>query len=234
VLAAVLADTPLRIVHVLLLVTWLGVDVGVLYSSWRLIKPGRSPETRLELVKVLTALDRGPRISLILMVPIGLGLAHASGLGLFGLSDGEVNAIFWPLLAGAAVWAWALLRHERETGAGLHTPFVRVYRRVDSVLRLAIVGFFAASGILSLIGDWEVWAHHVAIKALLFASIVGVGRWIEWSFRDFPAAFGELLAEGETPQRLARLRASVLAAYPPVLTIYALLVATAVVAIARF
>jgi hypothetical protein len=234
VVAEALADVPLRVVHVLLLVAWLGVDVGVFYASWRLVQPGRSAETRLELVRVLVALDRSPRVSLILMVPVALGLAHASGLGLFGLSDGEANALFWPLVAVALAWSAALLRAEHVSqGGAVETRFTRAYHVLDTAARLAVVGFFGASGILALAGVWDVWAHHVAVKALLFACIVLVGRWIEWSFRGFPAAFAELVEAGETPERLARLRASVVAAYPPVLTIYALLVATTVVAVAR-
>ena len=104
-LAAVLSDTPLRLVHIFLLVAWLGIDVGVFYTSIVLRRAGLSGETRLVLTRLLTFIDLAPRLSLIFMVPVGLGLAYASGLGLDELGSGAMNALFWGTVAVAFVWS---------------------------------------------------------------------------------------------------------------------------------
>ena len=71
----------LTIVHVMLFLAWLGVDTGVFYTSWRLRRAGLSAETRLELARILVALDRSPRLASLLMVPIALSLSFTGGLG---------------------------------------------------------------------------------------------------------------------------------------------------------
>ena len=132
----------LTIVHVMLFLAWLGVDTGVFYTSWRLRRAGLSAETRLELTRVLVFLDRSPRMASLLMVPIALSLAFTGGLGLTGVSDVQMNAIFWPILVLMAVMSWALVRFEREQEAGrTNTPFVRGY---TWLLKLIKVGIFTA------------------------------------------------------------------------------------------
>ncbi|MGI9657759.1 MAG: hypothetical protein ACR2OD_02530 [Gaiellaceae bacterium] len=234
-LADVLSDTPLRLVHIFLLVAWLGIDVGVFYTSIVLRRAGLSGETRLVLTRLLTFLDLAPRMSLLFMVPVGLGLAYASGLGLDELGAGAMNALFWGTLAVAVVWAWALVKEHHLTGAGTTgTPFQRRYRLVDKSLRFALIVFFLVTGIQSLVGNgiWE--GGHVAWKAIVFAIVIGAGEWIDYAFRGFPAAFGELLEKGETPERLARFDRSIAVAYPPVLLVYSGVIVMAILGVTRF
>lgn len=233
-LASILADAPIRIVHVLLLVAWLGVDVGVFYGSTIIKRAGVSAETRMTLTKMVLALDLGPRVSLILMIPVGIGLAWASGLGLDELSTGAINALFWGVLLVAAVWIWALLRDYHLMGSGRQgTRFQVNYKRVDWTLRLAVLMFFLVTGVMSLVGDgiWE--ANHVAWKAVVFAIIIAIGQWIDYSFRDFGPALRDIVERGETPARLARLNSATAAAYPPVLAIYGAVIVMAILGIAR-
>lgn len=239
VLAAIFKDSheahvALSIVHVFLFVAWIGVDVGVLYTSFRLRRVGLSAETRLELARVLVFLDRSPRWSMLLMVPIALSLAFVGRLGLSGLSDGELNAIFWPIVALMLVMCWALVRFENETAAGrTDTLFVKAYTWTLNTIKAGIFVAFLTTGIASLAGAEGLWATDlIAWKAVLFACVVLAGQWIEWSFRDFGPAFGDLLANGETPERHARLNRAVKGAYPPVLTLYGIVIATAILGIA--
>jgi hypothetical protein len=74
----------LLVVHILLLVAWLGVDVGVFYTSFVLRREGLATETRRQVRRIMVTLDVSPRISLILMIPVGLGLAYLTGLGFRG------------------------------------------------------------------------------------------------------------------------------------------------------
>ena len=234
ILADVLSDTPLRLVHVFLLVAWLGIDVGVFYTSVILRRAGLSGETRLVLTRLLTFLDLAPRLSLLFMVPVGLGLAYSSGLGLDELGVGAMNGLFWGSLAVAVIWAWALVKEHHLTGAGqVGTPFQRRYRLVDKTLRVVLIAFFLITGIHSLLGD-GIWAGgHVAWKAIVFAIVIAAGEWIDYAFRGFPAAFGELLEKGETPERLARFDRSISAAYPPVLVVYGGVIVMAILGVSR-
>ena len=233
-LADVLSDTPMRLVHIFLLVAWLGIDVGVFYTSIVVRRAGLSGETRLVLARLLTFLDLAPRLSLLFMVPVALGLARASGLGLDELSTVAMNALFWGTLAVTSIWAWALLREHHLTGAGTSgTPFQRRYRVVDKSLRGVLILFFLVTGVQSLLGSgiWE--AGHVAWKAIVFAIVIAAGEWIDYAFRGFPTAFGELLEKGESPELLARFDRSITVAYPPVLLVYGGVIVMAILGVSR-
>ena len=65
--------------HVLLLVFWLGTDIGVFLGSFRLKDPRLSPEARLEIGRLTSLLDMGPRTGVILSIPTGLALAYSGG-----------------------------------------------------------------------------------------------------------------------------------------------------------
>ncbi|MFN7174368.1 MAG: hypothetical protein ACK4MT_06615, partial [Thermaurantiacus tibetensis] len=66
--------------HVLLLVVWLGGDIGVfLLGQHFRRRHAYSLETRLVLLKLLVALDMGPRSAWALMVPSSIALLAAGG-----------------------------------------------------------------------------------------------------------------------------------------------------------
>ncbi len=224
----------LTIVHVMLFLAWLGVDTGVFYTSWRLRRAGLSAETRLELTRILVVLDRSPRMASLLMVPIALSLAFTGGLGLTGVSDAQMNAIFWPIVALMLLVSWALVRFERAQATGrLDTLFARTYTWVLNVIKVGIFTSFLATGIAALAGVDGLWNNdYIAWKAILFACITAAGQWIEHGFRDFAPAFGDLIANGETPERHERFDRAVKGAYPPVLTLYALVTVTAILGMA--
>ena len=169
-LAALLKDNhdayvALSIVHVLLFLAWLGVDTAVFYTSFRLRRANVSAETRLELAHILVFLDRSPRMASLLMVPIALSLAFSGHLGLSGLGDGQLQLIFWPLVALTAALSWALVRFERETNAGHRgTPFMRLYTAVLTLLKIGIFGFF----ILCCAFAAQYWAYrsHQELKSM--------------------------------------------------------------------
>jgi hypothetical protein len=231
---ATLEDTPLRVVHVLLLVTWLGIDVGVFYSSFVLRRRALGGEARSAVGQVMLTLDLAPRISMILAVPVAVGLAYASGLGLWDLSSGEAETLFWALVAVAFVWIAALLRSVRLREAGRGAGYVRGFRWANRGLRMLVAAFFVVTGALSLTGTHEFWVHHVALKAVVFAGVIVVGTLIDPAARDFGPALQDIVANGETPERLERLNCSLRYAYPLVLTVYAGLITLAVLGIGRY
>ena len=77
----------IKFIHVLLLVFWLGTDVGVLLLARRFRAASLSVETRLTLLHMAMVIDTLPRICFIAMLPVGVHLANAAGL----LNAGNVN-----------------------------------------------------------------------------------------------------------------------------------------------
>ena len=61
----------IKFIHVLLLVFWLGTDVGVLLLARKFRDSGLSVETRLTLLQMAMVIDTLPRICFIVMLPAG-------------------------------------------------------------------------------------------------------------------------------------------------------------------
>ena len=101
-----IARNLLLVLHLLQIVSWLGIDVGVFYSSFVMRRPGLSTDARHQMRKVMVTLDLAPRISLILMIPSGLGLAYVSGLGFATVDSTTAETVLW-LVAVIAVVVFA-------------------------------------------------------------------------------------------------------------------------------
>ena len=231
-LATVLTEEPLRVVHFLIAAVWIGANVGLLYVSVAIRRQGLSAETRGELAKVLGFLELVVGICLLLIIPLGFGFTYAAGLGLTDLGEGSANALFWGVLVLTVAWSAAHWRENREIGAGMvATPFQRVYTPVNWALRLTFIGFFLITGATSLAGSGIWAADHIAWKAILLGFILAMERLTNYLFRDFGPVFADLLMGGETPERFARFNQLLLRAYPPVLTLYAAVIAAAVIGV---
>jgi hypothetical protein len=223
-------DLPL-VIHVFLFVAWLGIDVGVFYSSFVIRRPGLSSDARIELRRVMRGLDLAPRLSLVLMIPAGVGLARLTGLGAVGLPASAI----WLVTAIVIAWAVAIVMSfraldqlgRRRSGH----PVLPGFARIDLVLRLAAVAFFVTTGAWSVVAGGIWTAQHVAWKALLFGLVVAAGLWIRVSARDFTPALREVVLAGETPELLARMDAAMHRTYPAVLTVWVGVAAIAVIGI---
>ena len=157
-----------QLAHILLLVFWLGADVGV-WLSMLFVKDARLPfAARAAIVRLAFWIDLSPRFAFALMIPVGTQLAADLGL-----------------LPGTAAWrigAWAL-------GLGwcaLHFVVVRCKASVLAArLRTANVAFewlaglsLAAAGIASLLGfgplPWSWFAAKLLLFGLIFLVVVGI------------------------------------------------------------
>lgn len=224
----------LTIVHVLLLVAWLGIDVGVFTSSFVIRKRGLSPDARVEIRRIMRGLDLAPRVSLVLMIAVAPAMARAYGLGATTVSPGWLWAVtgitlLWVL---AIVWAYQrvdpLGRPKRDDDSRTATLF----SRTDLTLRVAAIAFFLATGVHSLVfsGIWS--ARHIAWKAALFGAAIAAGLWIRVAARPFGPALRDVVEHGESEAALARMDAAMHRAYPAVLTIWTLVAVMAVLGIA--
>jgi hypothetical protein len=185
--------------HLLAFVFWLGADLGVAVLGQAFRDRSKPLATRLEILRLLTVVDMGPRTAWVLMVPLSLGLLAAGGywdvpVVLLGLSG--VAAAGWMYL----VWASHLI------GPGERSARLR---RIEFWLKINMTVFYLWLGATSVLGfgplagqGWLAW------KALVFAAIFACAIMIDVAFRPVGPLLGELIAKGssdatETPLRRA-------------------------------
>jgi len=231
------AYAALVAVHVLLLVFWLGTDMGVFFGSFRLRDPRLSVEARLAIARLTSLLDMGPRTGVILSVPTGLTLAYAGGWARQELLGPAVLAVVWvvSLVWLALVWRYFLIQQRAATGtlpAG-DAAFLRFWKRFDvwwravfaTAIGLATVGAILGRGLLGAV--WLDW------KVALFGFVLVCGVGIRLAADDLPLAMGELARSGSTPEREGRIARALGRAYPWVLAIYLTVVAMAYLSFAK-
>jgi hypothetical protein len=225
----------LKALHILLVVTWLGMDIGVFSSTFWIRNRALSPETRLQIGRLAGLLDMGPRSSLILMLAVGLVLTLMGRWGLGMLGDTA------PLVVGGVLvvclgWLWAVWQqyfavHDLAAGhaLGRRAFFVRGFRRLDVFARIAVgvalIAIATQQGVSN--AAWLNW------KIALFGLVVLAGVGIRIVADQFPIALGEIARLGSTPEREARLETALARAYPFVLGIWSAIVVMVVLAVAK-
>ncbi len=219
----------LLILHILLLVAWLGIDVGVFTSSFVMRRPGLSTQTRTTVRRLMLSLDLAPRLSLILMIPVALGLSRATGWGWADIDE----SVFWIVGLLGAVWAGLSVVSVRRGIVGSVPNWVNRFSSLDQGLRGLASLFFLISGLWSLMGDGPWLAGWVAWKSTLFGVIISLGLLIRRAAGRYRPALLELLEQGESPQRLALVNRRIRGVYPLVLAVWVLLVAMVILAVVR-
>src|SRR5262245_16808924 len=95
VLLAITGYTLLKSLHILLIVTWVGMDIGLFSSSFWIRNPKLSAETRLQMGRLGGMLDMGPRSSLILILAAGILLTYYGDWGFQAIPA----PVIWLLIA---------------------------------------------------------------------------------------------------------------------------------------
>ncbi len=201
--------------HILLLVFWLGTDLGVFLGAKVTERTDLSVETRVTVLKLAMVLDRMPRTALTLILPSGLTLA--SQLGLVELSSVVLTAVW------AAGLLWALI-----LWVGFLNPETPLEQRVmlfnfgaNALLALFVSG--VAIGML--LGDsTPTW---LALKVLSVGLIFVAGVVLDILFKPAVEAFLGIVTEGATDERNAAYSKAIGPVYWAVLAIYALVLAAA-------
>lgn len=224
----------LQTAHVLLLVAWLGIDVGVFAGSFVIRGRSLPGGARVELRRLMRGLDLAPRLSVVLTIPVGLGLADSVGV---------LSAPAWLLTAVtavAAVWCggilWAYRRVDPLGRPRTASPARRGtwFARADLVLRVSAIATFGATAAHSLLSGGGVWAEgYIAWKALLFATTIAAGLVIRSAARPFTPALRRVVLDGPSEGDLAVMDRSMHAVYPAVLYIWTTLVVITAIAIAN-
>lgn len=202
--------------HVLLLVFWLGADLGVFLLGQHFRKRhAYSVPERLVLLKLLVITDMGPRTAWALMVP--------SALLLLKLGPWWPDMPDWLLWTGLVIGpAWAGLvwyAHIRD-----QTPQARRARSIEEPLKWLLAGFFLVLGGLSLANGGPL-VGFVAWKAMLFGAIFVAAIAIDIAFRPVGPRLMALISEGSSDATEIPLRRTMDRTRIFVLLVYVLLFA---------
>ena len=228
-----MARSLLLAVHILLIIAWLGIDVGVFTSSFLIRRRGLSSDARIELRRLMRGLDLAPRLSLMATPLVGTSLASTVGfIDIPGWVIPLLTVVTVTWLAGG-VWSY---RRLDEVGRPRHDDAsrARLFARVDLSLRVVIIAFFGLTGAVGIATGGGFWgANFLAIKSLLFAITVVAGLWIRKAAKPFTPALWAVLDEGESEEQLRTMDAAMRAVYPGVLTIWIALVIMVFVATVR-
>ena len=206
------------LLHIFVLVYWLGGDLGAFYASSVVTDPSKPPAARLTAAKIVADVDMAPRMALIFAFPTGLALAISKGW------------LLWPewltplgYLAGLAWAALAWAIHLKRGPQGLLKPG-------DLAIRLALAAGLAIgagasfAGVLALPG-------FIAIKWVLLALAVLSGLMIRVMLAPFGPAIGALAAGTAGEGEDAAIRDSLGRAKIFVLVIWACVITAAVLGV---
>lgn len=213
-----LAYRSLVYAHLLLFVLWLGGDVGVFVLGQHFRKrQAYTLDQRLALLKLLIAVDMGPRTAWALMVPLSLSVATAGGW--MTLPAWLVIAAW---IAGLA-WLWLVW----DSHLYDQTPRAVRNRRIEGWIKYAITAFYLWLGLASLLTGSPIGLTWLAWKALLFGLIFVAAILIDLAFKPVGPQLGRLIAEGSSDATEIPLRQTMDRTRIFVLIVYALLFVTA-------
>ncbi len=200
----------LLFIHILLLVFWLGTDVGVFVLGKYAQNPAYTVEQRIILLKPLTIIDMFPRICLPLMVPTGFQLATD-----LGLVEAPVGTALSVWIVGF-VWLAIVARGLGQEGTSMGATIKRMEFAIHCILIVVLLG----AGGMSLATGAPFMAPWLAAKVILFGLVMVSMILLERAFTPALESFAELQSTGSTPDLETRLRGSMDNTYIWVLAIY--------------
>ena len=204
-------------VHVMLLVYWLGADLGVLLLARAAKRADLSFGERAFALKMAITIDLTPRLCFALMLPVGL---HVTAAGGFAAVPAWLLAAAWAVALGWILLLFAIGRNEGKPAA---ETYGRINLGLQTVLML-VVGVVALS---SIFGNGPLQSDWLAAKLLGFAVIFALSIGIDFAFRPVVPAFMRLAGEGTTPDIERSIVGAIDGATRYVLALYALLIAIA-------
>ncbi len=182
------------LLHVLLLVYWLGTDLAVFYASGRVLDRTQAPAARAMAARLMLAMDMVPRSAMPLMLAVGMTLAAR---------------VWWPSLQPFLVWIWLTTAIWLALAWASHLvktePAGRWVKRADTLLRVGVIAICLGY----VIRHWgDAGAQHwLLLKLLIFALLIICGLAIRWFLRPFGPAFGQIVAgqgDANVEQQLTR------------------------------
>ncbi len=197
-------------VHILLMVFWIGTDVGVFVAGLRFMDPKRTLAERSAVIGLGMVIDRYPRICFVAIVPVGLQIG--SSLAIWPLPPRVLVAV-WLL---SAVWLACVIAGMLLAGSPRALP----WRRLEKGFLVAGLLAFSALGLAG-------WSGHLDIPGWLAGKLVAYGAMclfallLDHAFGPVIATFGAIATGGSTPQLESDLRRQMIKTYVWVLAVYA-------------
>lgn len=210
--------STLLFIHIMLLVFWLGTDVGVFVLGKFAQNPAYSVDQRMLLLKPMILLDMAPRLCVPLMVPTGFQLATD-----LGLIEAPVGAALSVWIIGF-VWLAIVARGLGQEGTALGATIKRIEFAIHCILIVVLLG----AGGMSLATGAPFMAPWLAGKVIMFGLVLVSMILLERAFTPALHGYAQLQETGSTPDLESTIRSSMDRTYVWVLAIYL------VVAIAAF
>jgi hypothetical protein len=213
------------LLHLVLFVFWLGGDLGVFWSSRYVLKPELPPAARATALKIMSGLDLGPKICLVLFLP--------SGITLMALDPHGTGIFTWWLVTltwlGAAFWLWLTIKSH-------HHPIPWV-RRADWTIRITLIIALGSAALYTLFTDRpfgvDTNPKWLGAKVLLYTVAIACGLGIRLTLRPFGPAFGALMSTGSTPEVESTLKRSIDGCLPYVWGIWLSVLAAAALGVLK-
>ncbi len=196
--------------HILLLVFWVGTDLGVFLAARYSERTELSYETRAIVLQLGMVLDRLPRSALAIIIPSGLNLAAAAGIM---QPPGLLIPMAWLL---GAVWLVILWRGFLST-----EPKVQEQSAIINwILNMAMAPLVTGAGLYLLLAtDTSPW---LAWKVIAVGGIFIIGVLLDLFFKPAVGFFNALADNPEEPVLNSQYSRSLKPVYITVLMIYAL------------
>lgn len=208
-----MATALLTLIHIMVLVYWLGGDLGAFYSSSFLTGPSHSVAERMLALKILNNIDMAPRTALILALPTGTALAWTKG---WVTLDTYVPVLIGLFCLGWLALAWAV--HLRHDTVGL--------KRIDVGIRwivLAVLFTLGSAGALKLIE----LPLFIALKLLVLAVCIALGLVIRRQLAPLASPIQAMAAVGPTPATDTEIAKVIARTRPVVVALWLCLLAAA-------
>ena len=209
--------------HVLLLVFWVGTDVGVFVLTLHARNPRLSLDQRMICLRVSLQLDHCPRLCAVLIIAVGAQLVY---LGQWApLALGVLLAIWAFDLAWLAIVVAGLMLSGR--------PAARWLRNVERVIQCVV-----AAALLS--DAWRAWTDTpqvvpgwLLLKLIAYAVITLIAFVLDWVAAPMATAFTELASAGPSATLQRRLDKALAPVLALVLLIYGVAIAAAYFGLAK-
>lgn len=201
--------------HILLLVFWVGTDLGVFLAARYSERTDLSIETRQTVLELGMKLDRLPRTALVLIIPSGVMLASGSG---FVLLDGLSLVALWGL---AVIWLVILWQGFLSLNPAVQARSAKINWWLNLV---AAVLTLLSAAILYLNDTAPAW---LILKIAIVGGIFVVGFLLDFLFGPAMGLFAQVCAEPSRSELSAEYGKALVPVYWTVIVIYVLALAAA-------
>lgn len=207
--------------HILLMVFWIGTDIGVFIAGFYMMDTRLSIPERQTAIGLGMVIDRFPRLCFIAMIPVGLQLAVISGS--LSLAPEALLAVW----LAASVWLVAALTPMLRPS----NPYTALLHGLERVMQVAATISLGGAGAWMLLHPAGMgW---LATKLIMLGLVCLLVIFLEWAFGPPMAAFAAICTDGSTPQREQQLRRGMTLTYVWVVAIYLAVLVAAYMGIAK-